>query len=68
MPLFRYKALSSAGENLTGQMEAASPDEVIARLQEQGYLPIEAQRSDNLSEQGSLFSFLKKKKIEFYPY
>lgn len=63
MPLFRYKALSSAGENLTGQMEAASPDEVIARLQEQGYLPIEAQRSDNLSEQGSLFSFLKKKEM-----
>lgn len=63
MPLFRYKALSSAGENLTGQMEAASPDEVIARLQEQGYLPIEVQRSDNLSEQGSLFSFLKKKEM-----
>ncbi len=63
MPLFRYKALSSAGENLTGQMEAASPDEVIARLQEQGYLPIEAQRSDNLSEQGSLFSFLKKSEM-----
>ena len=63
MPLFRYKALSSAGENLTGQMEAASSDEVIARLQEQGYLPIEAQRSDNLSEQGSLFSFLKKSEM-----
>lgn len=63
MPLFRYKALSSSGENLTGQMEAASPDEVIARLQEQGYLPIEAQRSDNLSEQGSLFSFLKKSEM-----
>jgi len=63
MPLFRYKALSSAGENLTGQMEAASSDEVIARLQEQGYLPIEARRSDNLSEQGNLFSFLKKSEM-----
>ncbi len=63
MPLFRYKALSSAGENLVGQMEAASSDEVIARLQEQGYLPIEANRSDSLSEQGSLFSFLKKSEM-----
>lgn len=63
MPLFRYKALSSAGDNLVGQMEAATSEEVIARLQEQGYLPIEAQRSDNLSEQGSLFSFLKKSEM-----
>ncbi len=63
MPLFRYKALSSAGDNLVGQMEAASSEEVIARLQEQGYLPIEAQRSDSLSEQGSLFSFLKKSEM-----
>jgi len=60
MPLFRYKALSSAGENLVGQMEAASSEEVIARLQEQGHLPIEAQRSDNLSEQGNLLSLFKK--------
>lgn len=63
MPLFRYKALSSAGENLVGQMEAASSEEVIARLQEQGHLPIEAQRSDNLSEQGSLFSLFKKSEM-----
>ena len=63
MPLFRYKALSSAGENLIGQMEAASSEEVIARLQEQGHLPIEAQRSDNFSEQGSLFSVFKKSEM-----
>ena len=63
MPLFRYKALSSAGENLIGQMEATSSDEVIARLQEQGHLPIEAQRSDNFSEQGSLFSVFQKSEM-----
>ncbi len=63
MPLFRYKALSSAGENLIGQMEATSSEEVIARLQEQGHLPIEAQRSDNFSEQGSLFSLFKKSEM-----
>ena len=46
MPLFRYKALSAAGEALDGQMEAASADEVITRLQDQGHLPVEARRAD----------------------
>lgn len=46
MALFRYKALSAAGEALEGQMEAASAEEVAARLQEQGHLPVEARRAD----------------------
>ena len=46
MALFRYKALSATGEALDGQMEAATPDEVIVRLQDQGYLPVEARRAE----------------------
>jgi general secretion pathway protein F len=46
LALFRYKALSATGENLDGQMEAASADEVIVRLQDQGYLPVEARRAE----------------------
>lgn len=46
MPLFRYKALSATGEPLDGQMEAASADDVVARLQDQGHLPVEARRAD----------------------
>lgn len=42
MPLFHYKALSTAGESIDGQMEAGSVEEVIARLQDQGHLPVEA--------------------------
>jgi general secretion pathway protein F len=42
MALFRYQALNSRGELLDGQMDAASDAEVIARLQEQGHLPVEA--------------------------
>ena len=42
MPLYRYKALNTRGEVLDGQMEAASDREVVARLQEQGHLPVEA--------------------------
>ena len=46
MPLFRYRALSSAGETLDGQMEASSAEEVITRLQDQGHLPVEARRAE----------------------
>lgn len=42
MPLYRYKALNPRGELLDGQMEAGDEREVIARLQEQGHLPVEA--------------------------
>jgi len=41
MTLFRYKALDASGQMLEGQMEAASEAEVVARLQEQGHLPVE---------------------------
>ena len=42
MPMFRYKAVAPTGETLTGQMEASSREEVVARLQDGGNLPIEA--------------------------
>ena len=42
MSLYHYQALNARGELLDGQMEAASTTEVIARLQEQGHLPVEA--------------------------
>ncbi len=43
---FRYKAVSAAGETLQGQMEAASIEEVIGHLQDQGHIPLEAQPAD----------------------
>ncbi len=43
---FRYKAVSAAGETLQGQMEAASVEEVIGHLQDQGHIPLEAQPAD----------------------
>lgn len=50
MALYRYKALNARGELLDGQMEAAGEAEVVARLQEQGHLPVEAKPA---SEAGS---------------
>jgi len=54
MPLYHYKALNARGDVLEAQMEAASEAEVVARLQEQGHLPMEARLA---SEGGGLGSF-----------
>jgi general secretion pathway protein F len=64
LPLFSYKALTAAGENLDGQMEAGSADEVIVRLQDQGYLPVQAVRADAAREGGPLFSFGRKRDLD----
>jgi general secretion pathway protein F len=54
MPLYRYKALNPRGEVMEGQMEAISDADVVARLQEQGHLPVEARLA---SESGSASSW-----------
>src|SRR5207344_2755819 len=43
---------------------AGTADEVIMRLQDQGYLPVQALRADQASESGSLFSFGKKRELD----
>ncbi|MGB0514223.1 MAG: type II secretion system F family protein [Wenzhouxiangellaceae bacterium] len=40
MPLFTYKAVSPAGETITGEMEAPSQELVIAHIQETGNIPV----------------------------
>ncbi len=40
MPIFEYKAVTPDGKVVEGNLEAPSHDDVIARLQEQGQLPI----------------------------
>ncbi|NBB92995.1 MAG: type II secretion system protein GspF [Gammaproteobacteria bacterium] len=42
MPLFEYKAVTPAGETMTGEMDAPSKDLVIAHLQESGNIPVSA--------------------------
>jgi general secretion pathway protein F len=62
--LFRYKALSATGESLDGQMEAGNAEEVIVRLQDQGYLPVEARRADEGGGGLSLFSARSKRELD----
>jgi general secretion pathway protein F len=47
MTQFRYRAVSAAGETLQGQMEAASLEEVVSRLQDQGHTPLDAHAADS---------------------
>jgi general secretion pathway protein F len=45
--VFRYKAVSPAGQTEEGEMDAAAESAVVVRLQEQGYLPIRIWRAGN---------------------
>lgn len=54
MTLFHYKAVTPAGETIEGRMDAASLDDVIARLHEQGNVPLAAGNADEGG--GSLFA------------
>jgi len=60
MSQFRYKAVSDTGETLQGQMEAASVDEVIARLQDQGHTPLEARPADGAAGGSGLAALFKR--------
>jgi general secretion pathway protein F len=58
MPAFHYKAIASNGEILQGVMDAGTSDEVAAKLQEQGHLPMQAVPADSVASGGlaSLFN------------
>lgn len=59
MTIYRYTAVTPAGDMLEGQMEAASADEVIARVQDAGNIPLTAVEADAASGAG-LGSLLRK--------
>ncbi|KLD63137.1 type II secretion system F family protein, partial [Dyella japonica] len=60
MTQFRYRAVSAAGEVLQGQMEAASLDEVVSRLQDQGHTPLDARAADSGAASGGMASWFKR--------
>jgi len=60
MASFRYKAVTPAGETVEGRMDAASTEDVIARLQEQGNVPLEA---TDAADGGALFGGLRRKTL-----
>jgi general secretion pathway protein F len=49
MPVFRYRAIGPTGDVQTGTIEAATEDEVVARLQRQGSIPMRAEPAESAS-------------------
>jgi general secretion pathway protein F len=43
MPSFRYEAVAASGDLVTGEMEAATREDMVARLQRLGHVPIRAE-------------------------
>lgn len=64
MALFRYKALSAAGEALAGTMEAARAEDVVARLQEQGHLPLDVGTSLEEGAGAGFVALFRKKALD----
>ncbi|HET6632993.1 MAG TPA: type II secretion system inner membrane protein GspF [Rhodanobacteraceae bacterium] len=62
MTLYHYKAVTASGETLDGQMEAASVEEVIGKLQEQGHLPLDAREAEG-DTAGALRAMLHRKTL-----
>ena len=60
MSQFHYRAVSDTGDILQGEMEAASVEEVIARLQDQGHTPLEAKPANEAGAGGSFGGLLKR--------
>lgn len=60
MSQFRYRAISAAGEMLAGRMEATSVEDVVARLQDQGHVPLEALPADGAAQGSGLSAMFRK--------
>lgn len=60
MTLYRYKAITPDGETLEGQMDVASSDEVIGKLQDAGNIPLDVGEADSAGST-SIFAGLFRK-------
>ena len=60
MALYRYKAVTSAGETIEGQFDVASNEEAVAKIQDAGNIPLEVNAADG-TDAGSVFAGLFKR-------
>src|SRR5579863_6652235 len=60
MALYRYKAVTSAGETIEGQFDVASNEEAVAKIQDAGNIPLEVDAADG-TDGGSVFAGLFKR-------
>lgn len=57
MAQYRYKAVNIGGEQLDGEMEANSPEMVVQRLQNMGYMPVRVDEVGAIAGGGAGFVF-----------
>jgi len=63
VPVFEYKAATNSGDVVQGEMEAASQEAVIRRLQAEGHIPIRAEEITRSApgETPSAFTFQRRR-------
>ncbi len=59
MALYRYKAVTTAGEILEGQMDVASNDEAIAKIQDAGNIPLDVREAGEAGGGSAFGSFVQ---------
>jgi general secretion pathway protein F len=60
MALYRYKAVTVSGEILEGQLDVASNDEAVAKIQDAGNIPLEVSAAEG-ADAGGMFGRLGKR-------
>ena len=60
MALYRYKSVTPDGEILEGQMDVASNDEVIAKIQDAGNIPLDVREAGDASGASALGGMFKR--------
>ena len=60
MALYRYKAVTPSGEVLEGQMEVASNDEAVAKLQDAGNIPLEVREAGGAGGASAMSGLFKR--------
>lgn len=60
MTLYHYKAVTPSGETLEGQMDVASEDEVISKLQDAGNIPLDVRDADSVESGGLLAALMRR--------
>ena len=65
MALYRYKAVTVAGEIVEGQFDVASNDEAIAKIQDAGNIPLDVREATDGA--GGSLSLLRRSAIRGVP-
>ncbi|MGA9335975.1 MAG: type II secretion system inner membrane protein GspF [Rudaea sp.] len=60
MALYHYKSVTPAGEILEGQMDVASNDEVIAKIQDAGNIPLDVREAGDVASVSALGGMFKR--------